>query len=122
MPVKVTPRKLLPLLLLLVTLAACAPQAQTVANTVLPQIFNLKVDGNVLNIQGRYLGTGQGGYDAGNYVLVGADMYGIGGRAYQPSSWTNSRIQVTIAENDPGRTLFVVVDGQRSNVLTINRH
>ncbi len=123
MPVAKAPfRQLLPVLLLLLpVLAACAPQAQTVANTVLPQIYNLHVDGNTLSIQGRYLGTGEGGYDAGNYVLVGADMYGVGGRAYAPGSWSNSRIEVTIAANDPGRTLFVVVDGVRSNVLTINR-
>ena len=121
-PVKVKFRQLLPVLLpLLLVLAACAPQAQTVANTVMPQIFNLKPYGNTLLIQGRYLGNGTGGYEAGNFVLVGADMMGTGGRAYQPDSWTNSRIEVTIAANDPGRTVFVSVGGQLTNVLTINR-
>src|SRR5690554_262230 len=102
-PVNVKFRKLLPVLLpLLLVFAACAPQAQTVANTVMPQIFSIRTDGNTLLIQGRYLGDGAGGYDAGNYVLVGADMMGIGGRAYQPSTWSNSRLEVTVAAEDPG--------------------
>ncbi len=122
MPVKVNFRQLITVLLpLLLILGACAPQTQTVANTVLPTIFSIKVEGDTLLIQGRYLGAGEGGYEAGNYVLVGADMMGVGGRAYQPSSWSNSRLEVTIAANDPGRTVYVSVDGQLSNVLPFNR-
>ena len=122
MPVRNLTRNLLLPLLALFLLAACAPQAQTVATSVLPQIFSVKADGDTITIQGRYLGTGQGGYEAGNYVLVGADMNGIGGNAYTATSWTNTHIQVTLTSTEPSGTVHVVVDGQRSNALTINRN
>lgn len=122
MPVTRNPAlKLLPLLLVFLLLAACTPQARTVATSVVPTIFNVKADGDQLLIQGRYLGSGQGGISAGNYVLLGADTSGAGGLAWQASSWTDSRITLTLTPDAPTGVLFVVVDGQRSNQLTWTR-
>ena len=121
MPVRFRISLLLPLLASLL-LAACAPQALTVANSVLPQIFSVRSDGGTVTVQGRYLGTGQGGYEAGNYVLIGADSAGIGGRAYTPTSWTNTHLELTVTPDENSGLIFVVVDGQFSNALTLNRN
>ena len=113
--------KLLPLLFAFLLLAACAPQARTVATSVVPTIFSVKVDGDQLLIQGRYLGTGQGGIESGNYVLLGADTSGAGGLAWEASSWSDTRITLTLTPDSPTGVLFVVADGQRSNQLTWTR-
>lgn len=121
MPVRKTTLSLITLLLASLLLAACAPQARTVATSVLPTIFNVKLDGDQLLIQGRYLGSGIGGTEAGNYVLLGADATGAGGLAYQADTWSDSRITLTVPADAPTGILFVVADGQRSNQMTWSR-
>ncbi len=121
MPVRKPALTLITVLLASLLLAACAPQARTVATSVLPTIFNLKLDGDQLLIQGRYLGNGIGGIAAGNYVLLGADANGAGGLAYEADSWSDSRITLTVPADAPTGILFVLADGQRSNQLTWSR-
>lgn len=121
MPVTATIRRLIPLALLAaLLLGACAPQARTVATSVLPQIFQVSTDGDQVVIRGRYLGSGQGGYEAGNYVLIGADIDGTGGLAFTASSWSNNRIEVTIPAANQTGLIHVRVNGDLSNNLTIS--
>ena len=114
----------LPFLLVLLTallLVSCAPKARTVATSVLPSIFSVRLVDGELHIQGRYLGSGIGGIEAGNYVLLGADSGGDGGLAYRADSWSDRRIVLTPPADAPTGILFVVADGQRSNQLTWSR-
>lgn len=121
MPVTARVLKLISFALLAVfALAACAPQVQTVATSVLPQIFQISTDDDQVVIRGRYLGSGEGGYEAGNYVLIGADVQGIGGRAYTASEWSSNRIVVTVPVTDQSGLIHVSVAGHLSNNLTIN--
>lgn len=121
MPVTATIRRLIPFALLAaLLLGACAPKATTVATSVLPQIFQVSTDGDQIVIRGRYLGTGQGGIDAGNFVLIGADVDGTGGLAYTASNWSNNRIEVTVPAAGQSGLIHVSVNGQLSNNLTVN--
>lgn len=121
MPVTARVLKLIPFALLAaLVLAACAPQAQTVATSVLPQIFQISTDDDQVTIRGRYLGSGQGGYDAGNYVLIGADVQGQGGQAYTASEWSSNRIVVTVPVAAQSGLIHVSVAGHLSNNLTVN--
>ena len=121
MPVTARLRYLIPLALLAVfLLGACAPQTQTVATSVLPQIFQISTDDDQVVIRGRYLGAGQGGHDSGNYVLIGADVNGVGGLAYTASDWSNNRIVVTVPVTGQSGLIHVSVNGHLSNNLTIN--
>ncbi len=101
--------------------AACAPQAANVSNTVLPHIFSIRSEGDSLFIQGRYLGSGQGSVEAGNYVLIGANALKEGGLVYPASSWTNTRIEVPVPSTQNLGHVFVYVDGVPSNGLPVNR-
>lgn len=122
MPVSNKPLRLLSLFLLAgLLLAGCAPQARTVANSVMPQIFNARYADGQLHLQGRYLGHGSGGIDAGHYVLLGADVDGTGGLAYEATSWSDSRVTVSVPADAPTGNVFVVAGGQRSNQLTWRR-
>lgn len=105
----------------LVLLAACAPQTATVANTTLPHIFSVRTDGDRISIQGRYLGDGAGGIDAGNYVLLATNANAEGGLIYPTTSWSSNRIELVVPASVNARHIFVVVDGTRSNGLIVNR-
>ncbi len=121
MPVTARVLKLITFALLaMFVLGACAPQAQTVATSVLPQIFQISTDGDQVVIRGRYLGSGQGGYEAGNFVLIGADVQGQGGLAYTASEWASNRIVVTVPVAAQSGLIHVSVNGHLSNNLTIN--
>ena len=106
---------------ILLLVAACAPQAANVYNTVMPQIFSIRSQGDSLFIQGRYLGSGQGSIEAGNYVLIGANALAEGGMVYPAVSWTNSRIEVPVPAAQNLGHVFVYVDGVPSNGLPVNR-
>jgi hypothetical protein len=107
------------LALLLLLLSACAPSI-TIDNTVVPQLFSAKIDGSTVNLQGRYWGDGAGGASEASYVLLGADVNGIGGVAVRADSWSTTRISAPIPEGAGFGFVFVVVDGTKSNGLPLN--
>lgn len=105
--------------LLLMLLSACAPKL-TIENTVVPQLFSAKVDGDTVKLQGRYWGDGMSGGSESSYVLLGADVNGDGGVAVRANSWSTTRIEASIPENAGFGFVFVVVDGAKSNGLPLN--
>ncbi len=110
------------LTLVLLFLAACAPQA-TIENNVQPTLFSATAPttmGGELVLQGRYFGDGQGGKPKGSYVILGADINGDGGGRINPTSWSPSRITLTVPEGAGYGFVFVVVDGVKSNGLPTN--
>ncbi len=107
------------LALLLLLLAACAPKL-TIENTVVPQLFSAKVDGDTVKLQGRYWGDGMSGGSETSYVLLGADVNGDGGVAIRASSWSTSRIEASVPEGAGFGFVFVVVNGTKSNGLPLN--
>jgi hypothetical protein len=107
------------LALLLMLLSACAPSI-TIENTVVPQLFSAKVDGDTIKLQGRYWGDGMNGSSEASYVLLGADVNGDGGVAVRANSWSTSRIEASIPANAGFGFVFVVVDGTKSNGLPLN--
>lgn len=107
-------------LLLLLALAACAPQVQTVKSNVTPTLFSATVKGDTLLLQGRYLGDGSGGEAAGSYVLLGANMTREGGFMVTPTSWRPDRIEIPMPENVGYGYVFVYVSGTPSNGLPVS--
>jgi hypothetical protein len=117
--VKTNPRLISLFALLILLLAACAPKL-TIENTVIPQLFSAKVDGDTVQLQGRYWGDGMNGASENSYVLMGADVNGDGGVAVRANSWSTTRIEATIPANAGFGFVFVVVDGTKSNGLPLN--
>ena len=107
------------LALLVLLLSACAPSL-TIENTVVPQLFSAKVDGDSVKLQGRYWGDGMNGASEASYVLLGADVNGEGGVAVRVSSWSTSRIEASIPDGAGFGFVFVVVNGTKSNGLPLN--
>jgi hypothetical protein len=107
------------LALLLVLLSACAPSI-TIENTVVPQLFSAKIDGDIVKLQGRYWGDGASGASEASYVLLGADVNGDGGVAVRANSWSTTRIEASVPANAGFGFVFVVVDGTKSNGLPLN--
>jgi hypothetical protein len=107
------------LALLLLLLASCAPKL-TIENTVVPQLFSAKVDGNTVNLQGRYWGDGMNGSSESSYVLLGADVNGDGGVAVRANNWSTTRIEASVPEGAGFGFVFVVVNGTKSNGLPLN--
>src|SRR5690625_1126765 len=108
MPVSNKPLRLLSLFLLAgLLLAGCAPQARTVANSFMPQIFKARYADGQLHLQGRYLGHGSGGIDAGHYVLRGGDVDETGGLDYDATSWSYSREDGSVPADGPTGNVFV---------------
>lgn len=108
------------LTLFLLVLSACAPQASVETN-VQPTLFSVTAPSEVggeLLLQGRYFGDGQDGKSS--YVILGADINGDGGGRIVPTSWSPSRITVTVPERAGYGFVFVMVDGVRSNGLPAN--
>jgi hypothetical protein len=105
--------------LLMLLLAACAPSI-TIENTVVPQLFSAKADGDTVQLQGRYWGDGMSGASENSYVLMGADVNGDGGVAVRANSWSTTRIEASIPANAGFGFVFVVVDGTKSNGLPLN--
>ena len=109
------------LVLLLLALAACAPQTSVETN-VQPTLFSATAPAEVggeLVLQGRYLGDGQGG-KGNSYVVLGADINGDGGGRINTTSWTPSRITLDVPKNAGYGYIFVFVDGVKSNGLPVN--
>ena len=116
-------------LLLLILLSACMPQAQQergvgIEQNVLPTLFSVTVpqrEGDRLILQGRYLGDGRGGEADESYVILGADVRGNGGIRIKPGDWSPSRITLGRIPQGVGYGhVFVVVDGVRSNGIPAN--
>lgn len=109
------------LALCLLLLAACAPQTSVETN-VQPTLFSVTAPaavGSELLLQGRYFGDGRGG-KSNSYVVLGADINGDGGGKLAPTSWTPSRITVSVPEGAGYGYVFVVVGGVKSNGLPAN--
>lgn len=107
--------------LLVLLLAACAPQTSVETN-VQPTLFSVTAPGEVggeLLLQGRYFGDGEGGGND-SYVLLGADISGENGGRIRAASWSPSRITLRVPENAGYGFVFVVVDGVRSNGVPAN--
>jgi hypothetical protein len=117
--VKTNPKFISLIALLVLLLAACAPSI-TIENTVVPQLFSAKVDGDTVKLQGRYWGDGMNGGSESSYVLLGADVNGDGGVAVRANSWSTTRIEASIPENAGFGFVFVVVGGTKSNGLPLN--
>jgi len=109
------------LLILLFTLAACAPQARIEKN-VIPTLISVNINeaNKTLTLQGRYFGDGQGGMNSGSYIILGADINAKGGIRVAPSTWTASKITLSIPDGAGRGYAFVVVKGMRSNGLPAN--
>jgi hypothetical protein len=105
--------------LFLLVLSACAPQPQ-VENNVVPTLVSATVKGDNVILQGRYFGDGQGGENAGSYVLLGANYSGAGGVRAEVLSWTAHRIEVRAPKGAGYGYAFVFVDRIRSNGLPVN--
>ncbi|AWN23155.1 cell surface protein [Deinococcus irradiatisoli] len=108
-------------LLLVGTLASCAPRVGTVAGvTQTPMLIKVSsgaAAGASVTIQGRYLG----GPTTGR-IRLGADENGQGGYlipAGAVTSWTDSQIVFTVPANAPagGSWLFIEVNGRQSTGL-----
>jgi hypothetical protein len=105
--------------LFLLVLSACAPQPQ-VENNVVPTLVSATVKGDNVILQGRYFGDGQGGENAGSYVLLGANYSGAGGVRAEVLSWAAHRIEVRAPKGAGYGYAFVFVDRIRSNGLPVN--
>lgn len=100
-------------------LSACAPKL-AVQNNVLPTLLSVtspSSKGGTILIQGRYFGDGLDGQSEDSYIVLGADVFGNGGIAVKPSSWSNNRIEVTVPQAAGSGFVFVIVRGNRSNGL-----
>ena len=103
-------------------LSACAPSI-TVENFVLPTLYSAQAPearGGAVILQGRYFGDGAEGQADTSYVILGADVNGIGGVAVRGNTWSPSRITVGIPDGAGSGFAFVVVNGVRSNGLPIS--
>ena len=111
----------LPALLALSALTACAPPA-TFENNVVPTLISVDPnggDGDEVVLVGRYFGDGEGGAAADSYVVVGAYSDCTGGVRIRARTWSHDRITFT----DPGAGagfVCVVSGGVSSNPLTAN--
>ncbi len=106
--------------LVIMFVAACAPQVNNVSDTVLPQLFNVRVDpedNTRISLQGRYFGP----ESETSHVLVGADMNRNGGVVHPVVSWTGNRIELRVSRDLSLGYIFVIVDGTPSNGLPANR-
>lgn len=114
--------KRLAFLIAVLLLSACAPSI-TVENFVLPTLYSVNApetrEGAIV-LQGRYFGDGAQGESPTSYIILGADVNGIGGVAVRGSDWTPSRIRVGVPDGAGSGFAFVVVDGVRSNGLPIS--
>lgn len=106
----------------LILLSACTPRT-AIQDNVVPVLYLItpaQAVGDLVTLQGRYFGDGQGGMADNTYVILGADINSSGGVRISPSSWTPSKITFTMPESVGYGYVFVVVDGQRSNGLPAN--
>ncbi len=112
----------IPLGLLAVVLAACAP-TPSVETNVVPTLVSVTVpqagNGSVV-LQGRYFGDGQNGNASDSYVIAGANMNGDGGMKITPNAWTPTRIEFSVPEGAGSGFIFVVVAGIKSNGVPAN--
>lgn len=108
-------------LLLVGTLASCAPRTSTVAGvTQTPLLIKVSegaARGQDVTIQGRYLGG-----PSTSVVRLGADADGKGGFTIPASaikSWTDTQIVFTVPDSAPvgGSWLFIEVAGMQSTGL-----
>lgn len=108
-------------LLLVGTLASCAPRTSTVAGvTQTPMLIKVSegaAHGKDVTIQGRYLGGPSTGH-----VRLGADADGKGGYLIPNDavkSWTDTQIVFTVPANAPvgGSWMFIEVAGMQSTGL-----
>ena len=108
-------------LLLVGTLASCAPRATTVVGVtqtpVLVKVSSGAAGGQDITVQGRYLGG-----PATGRVRLGADENGIGGYLLPIAavrSWTDTEIVFTVPSDAPagGSWLFIEVNGKQSTGL-----
>lgn len=109
-------------LLSLILLSACTPRT-AIQDNVVPVLYLITPAENVgdlVTLQGRYFGDGQGGVAEDTYVILGSDINSNGGVRISPSSWTPSKITFTMPEGVGYGYVFVVVDGHRSNGLPAN--
>lgn len=110
-------RHFMPLGLVLLVLAACAPTV-TVQDNILPTLVSVTVRQDVIVLQGRYFGAP----GENSYVVLGADRAGQGGfRIPDVREWSSSRIAIGVPNGVGIGFALVVVDGVRSNTLPINR-
>lgn len=103
-------------------LAACAP-APSIATNVPVTLISVSVPttkGDSVVLQGRYFGDGRTGGATDNYVLVGANAEGKGGKKADVSAWTPTRITFVAPETGGNGWVFVVAGGIRSNGLPTN--
>ncbi|MEX2535896.1 MAG: hypothetical protein WD273_09910 [Trueperaceae bacterium] len=105
--------------LFVLVLSACAPQPQ-VENNVIPTLVSATVNNDVVVLQGRYFGDGQGGDAEGSYIILGANYNGAGGVRAPVTSWGPNRIEVTVPAGTGYGYAFVFVDRIRSNGLPVN--
>ncbi len=108
-------------LLLVGSLASCAPRVGTVAGVtqtpMLVKVSSGAAQGQAVTVQGRYLG----GPTTGR-IRLGADENGQGGYLIPVSavtSWSDSQIVFTVPANAPagGSWLFIEVAGRQSTGL-----
>lgn len=108
-------------LLLVGTLASCAPSIGTVQGVtqtpVLVKVSSGAAKGEAVMVQGRYLG----GPSTGR-IRLGADENGAGGYLIPTAavvSWTDSEIVFNVPTNAPagGSWLFIEVNGRQSTGL-----
>lgn len=105
--------------LVVVLLAACAPQPTVVTNVpvTLISVTPSTASANTLVLQGRYFGDGRTGGEDVNYVLIGANAQGEGGQKAQVLDWTPTRITVSRPQTGGHGWVFVVAGGVTSNGL-----
>lgn len=105
----------------LLVLSACAP-TMSFERDFAPQIISATVqdDGDTLFLQGRYFGDGADGQAAGSYVVLGGDIDAEGGVRVRPSSWSPSRITLTIPRGVGAGYVFVVNRGVSSSPFPVN--
>lgn len=108
-------------LLLVGTLASCAPRTSTVAGvTQTPLLVKASegaARGQEVTIQGRYLGG-----PSTSQIRLGAETNGTGGYVVPASaikSWTDTSVVFTVPDSAPvgGGWLFVEVAGMQSTGL-----
>lgn len=112
----------IPLGLLAIVLAACAP-TPSVETNVVPTLVSVTVpqtSGGAVVLQGRYFGDGQNGGASNSYVIVGANMNGDGGMKITPNMWTPTRIEFATPQGAGSGFIFVVVGGVKSNGVPAN--
>jgi hypothetical protein len=109
--------------LLIYLLSACAPPAIQVQDNILPTLISVRhaQDGSRdVILQGRYFGDATVGQAENSYVAFGTNAHGEGGVFVNANEWSASRIRVTVPEGVGNGFVVVVVQGVKSNVMTIN--